>query len=147
MITTFARVRDIFPTCGNPFSRVDFDLVNIVTSEAVDDEKIVSDITWVGTKGKEVVEDFLCNRKDDLKKVALRTFPSERKTQKVKDVPRTDLLSSEVTALKRIINAQLSYGEEKEKAVAKILTKEILPFPLSIFEHLPHQPRHPLAGK
>ena len=140
------RVRDIFTTCGNPFSRVDFDLVNIVTSEVVDDEKIVSDITCVATKGKEVVEDFLCNRKDDVKKVALRTFPSERKTQKVKGVPRTDLLSSEVTALKRIITAQLSYGEEKEKAVAKILTKEILLFPPSIFEHLPQQSTKTSSG-
>ena len=85
------RVRDIFTTCGNPFSRVDFDLVNIVTSEVVDDEKIVCKITCVATKGKEVVEDFLCNRKDDVKSVALRTFPSERKTQKVKGVLKTDL--------------------------------------------------------
>ena len=53
--------------------------MNIVTSEVVDDEKIVSDITFVATKGKEVVEDFLCNRKDDVKKVVLRTFPSEKK--------------------------------------------------------------------
>jgi len=48
---------------------VDFDLVNIVTSEVADDEKIVSDITCVATKGKEVVEDFLCNRKDDVKRL------------------------------------------------------------------------------
>ena len=113
--------------------------MNIVTSEVMDDERIVSDITCVATKGKEVVEDFLCSKKDDVKKVVLRTFPSERKTQKVNGVPKTDLLSSEVTALKRIITAQLSYGEEKEKAVAKILTKEILPFPPFIFEHLPQQ--------
>ena len=46
------RVRDIFTTCGNPFSRVEFDLVNIVTSEVVVDEKIVSDITCVATKRK-----------------------------------------------------------------------------------------------
>ena len=120
--------------------------MNIVTSEVVDDEKIVSDITCVATKEKEVVEDFLCNRKDDVKKVTLRTFPSERKTQKVKGVPRTDLLSSEATALKRIITAQLSYGEEKEKAVAKILTKEILLFPPSIFEHLPQQSTKTSSG-
>ena len=113
--------------------------MDIVTSEVMDDEKIVSDITCVATKGKEVVEDFLCSRKEDVKKVVLRTFPSER-TQKVNGVPKTDLLSSEITALKRIITAQLSYGEEKEKAVAKILTKEILLFPPSIFQH-------PLAEK
>ena len=64
----------------------------------------------------------------------------------MKGVPRTDLLSSEVTALKRIITAQLSYGEEKEKAVAKILTKEILPFPPSIFEHLPQQSTKTSSG-
>jgi len=113
--------------------------VNIVTSEVVDDKKIVSDITCVATKGKEVVENFLCNRKEDVKKVVLRTFPSERKTQKVKGVPRTDLLSSEATALKRIITGQLRFGEEKEKAVTKILTKKILPFPPSFLEHLPQQ--------
>ena len=33
------RVRDIFTTCGNLFSTVDIDLVNIVTSEVVDDKK------------------------------------------------------------------------------------------------------------
>ena len=65
------RVRDIFTTCGNLFSRVDSDLVNIVTSEVVDDEKIVSDITCAATKGKEVVKDFLCHRKDNVKKVTL----------------------------------------------------------------------------
>ena len=140
------RVRDIFTTCGNPFRRVDFDLLSIVTSEVVDDEKIVSDITCVATKGKEMVEDFLCNRKDYVKKVALQTFPSERKTRKVMGVPRTNLLSSEITALKRIITAQLSYGEEKEKAVANILTKEILPFPPSIFEHLPQQSTNSSSG-
>ena len=120
--------------------------MNIVTSEVVDDEKIVSDITCAATKGKEVVEDFLCNRKDDVKKVVLQTFPSEKKTQKVNGVPKTDLLSSEVTALKRIITAQLSYGEEKEKAVAKILTKDILLFPPSIFEHVPQQSTRTSSG-
>ena len=140
------RVRDIFTTCGNPFSRVDFDLVNIVTSEVVGDENIVSDIICVATEGKEVVEDFLCNRKDDVKKVVLQTFPSEKKTQKVNGVPKTDLLSSEVTALKRIITVQLSYGEEKEKVVAKILTKEIVLFPPSIFEHLPQQSTKTSSG-
>ena len=120
--------------------------MNIVTSEVVDDKEIVSDITCAATKGKEVAEDFLCNRKDVVKKVALRNFPSERKTQKVKGVPRTNLLSSEVTALKRIITAQLSYCEEKEKAIAKILTKEILPFPPSIFEHLPQQSTETSSG-
>ena len=140
------RVRDIFTTCGNPFSRVDFDLVDIVTSEVVDDEKIVSDITCVATKRKEVVENFLCNRKEDVKKVVLRTFPSKRKTQKVNGVPKTDLLNSEVTALKIIITAQLSDGKEKEKAVAKIHIKEILPFPSSIFEHLPQQTTKTSSG-
>ena len=140
------RVRYIFTTCGNPFSRVDFDLVDIVTSEVVDDEKIVSDITCVATKGKELVENFLCNREEDVKKVVLRTFPSERKTQKVNGVPKTDLLSSEVTALKRIITAQLSYGEEKEKAVAKIHAKDILLFPPTIFEHLPQQTTKTSSG-
>ena len=57
------RVRDIFTSCGNQFIRVDFDLVNIVTSEVVDDEKIVSDITCVAAKEKEVVEDFCATEK------------------------------------------------------------------------------------
>ena len=57
------RVRDIFTTFGNPFSRVDFDLVNIVTSEVVDDEKIVSDITCVATKGKRWLRTFCATGK------------------------------------------------------------------------------------
>ena len=72
--------------------------------------------------------------------------PSERKTKNVKGVPRTNFLNSEVTALNRTITAQLSYGEEKEKAVTKILTKEVLPSSPFIFEHLPQQSTKTYCG-
>ena len=61
---------------------MDFDLLNIVTSEVVDDEKTDSHITCVATKGKEVVEDFLCNRKDDMKRLHSELYLQREKHRK-----------------------------------------------------------------